>query len=227
MHSFSQRVFLKLSLVRQIIPQPARAAICLSLLSLTICLPTRAQSLSNLLQPASAASTTAAPTDPLNRSTPSSSILAFLQAAQSGNYTTAAQYLQMSAARRQTEGEQLAQQLKDVLDQSAFTGRVGIFNQPEGTPQEGVPLGRQRIGTMAAGDVEVDLDLVRVTDPAAGKIWLVASDTLAKIPELHDQVEARQVENKLLNYRFTAPLVKRQLGGMPLWQWLALIAASP
>jgi MscS family membrane protein len=214
MPSFLQRIFLKLSLV-------------LTLLSLTASLPARAQSLSNILQPSSSSSTSTNSTDPFNRSTPSSSVLTFLQAAQAGNYTTAAQYLQMSPARRQTEGEQLAQQLKEVMDQSAFTGRVGIFNQPEGTPQEGVPLGRQRIGTMAAGDVEVDLDLVRVTDPAAGKIWLVASDTLAKIPELHDQVEARQVENKLLNYRFTAPLVKRQLGGMPLWQWLALIAASP
>lgn len=214
MPSFLQRIFLKLSPV-------------LTLLSLTASLPARAQSLSNILQPSSSSSTSTNSTDPFNRSTPSSSVLTFLQAAQAGNYTTAAQYLQMSPARRQTEGEQLAQQLKEVMDQSAFTGRVGIFNQPEGTPQEGVPLGRQRIGTMAAGDVEVDLDLVRVTDPAAGKIWLVASDTLAKIPELHDQVEARQVENKLLNYRFTAPLVKRQLGGMPLWQWLALIAASP
>ena len=214
MPSFLQRIFLKLSLV-------------LTLLGLTASLPARAQSLSNILQPSSSSSTSTNSTDPFNRSTPSSSVLTFLQAAQGGNYTTAAQYLQMSPARRQTEGEQLAQQLKEVMDQSAFTGRVGIFNQPEGTPQEGVPLGRQRIGTMAAGDVEVDLDLVRVTDPAAGKIWLVASDTLAKIPELHDQVEARQVENKLLNYRFTAPLVKRQLGGMPLWQWLALIAASP
>jgi len=214
MPSFLQRIFLKLSLV-------------LTLLGLTASLPARAQSLSNILQPSSSSSTSTNSTDPFNRSTPSSSVLTFLQAAQAGNYTTAAQYLQMSPARRQTEGEQLAQQLKEVMDQSAFTGRVGIFNQPEGTPQEGVPLGRQRIGTMAAGDVEVDLDLVRVTDPAAGKIWLVASDTLAKIPELHDQVEARQVENKLLNYRFTAPLVKRQLGGMPLWQWLALIAASP
>jgi MscS family membrane protein len=214
MPSFLQRIFLKLSLV-------------LLVLSLAVCPPAHAQSLSNILQPSSSPSTPASSTDPLNRSTPSSSVLTFLQAAQAGNYTTAAQYLQMSPARRQTEGEQLARQLKEVMDQSVFTGRVGIFNQPEGTPQEGVPLGRQRIGTMAAGDVEVDLDLVRVTDPGAGKIWLVASDTLAKIPDLHDQVQARQVENKLLNYRFTAPLVKRQFGGMPLWQWLALIVALP
>jgi len=161
-------------------------------------------------------------TDPLNRTTPSGSVLGFLQAAQSGDYSIAAQYLQLSAARRQSEGDQLARQLKAVMDGSVFTGRLGTFTQPEGIPQEGVPLGRQRIGTMASGDVEVDFDLVRVTDPSAGKIWLISADTLAKVPELYDQVEARQVEHKL-----PAFLVKHQFFGMPLWQWFALLLAVP
>jgi len=161
-------------------------------------LPATAQSpLAQILQPSgSGASTTpAAPADPLGRATPSGTVLGFLQAAQQGNYSIAAQYLQMSAARRQSEGDQLAGQLKSVMDGTAFSGRVGNFTQPEGIPQEGVPLGRQRIGTMASGDVEVDLDLVRISDPTAGKIWLVSSDTLAKVPDLYDQVEARRVEH--------------------------------
>jgi MscS family membrane protein len=57
---------------------------------------------------------------------------------------------------------------------------------------------------------------------AAGKIWLVSSDTLAKVPELYDQVEARQVESKL-----PSVLVKHQIAGVPLWQWLALLLAVP
>jgi MscS family membrane protein len=176
--------------------------------------------LSQILGQSSAPATTNSPSDPLGRNTPSGSVLGFLKAAQSGDYTIAAQYLQMTASHRQTEGEQLAQQLNSVMNEAG--GRVGNFTQPEGIPQEGVPLGRQRIATMSSGDVEVDLDMVRVTDPSAGKIWLVSSDTLAKIPELYDQVEARQVEHKL-----PAFLVKHQIAGMPLWQWLALILAVP
>lgn len=171
------------------------------------------------LQPA--APSTNGPTDPLGRTTPSNSVLGFLRAAQSGDYSIAAQYLQMSAARRQSDGEQMATKLKFVLDH-AFTGNLSRYNQPEGTPQEGVPLGRQKLGTMTAGDVEVDLDLVRVSDPSAGKIWLISSETLAKVPELHDQVQARQVENKLPKV-----LVKHQFAGMPLWQWIALLVAAP
>src|SRR5580692_2562075 len=121
-----------------------RKTIFLLILSLSVSfsasLPSSAQSaLSALLSSSpTAASNSSAPTDPLNRTTPSGSVLGFLQAAQSGNYSIAAQYLQMSAARRQAEGEQLATHLKAVMDSSAFTGRVGSFTQPEGIPQEGV-----------------------------------------------------------------------------------------
>src|SRR5579885_438381 len=47
-------------------------------------------------------------TDPLGRTTPSNTVLGFLKAAQAGDYAIASQYLQMTAARRQLEGEQLA-----------------------------------------------------------------------------------------------------------------------
>ncbi len=210
-------------------PSSVKAALIFILSVSTLCLPScsnsSAQSPLTQVLPSSTTTTTppttATPTDPLNRTTPSGSALGFLQAAQSGDYSIAAQYLQLSASRRQTEGEELATQLKAVMD-AAFTGRVGAFTQPEGIPQEGVPLGRQKLGTMSSGDVEVDLDLVRVSDPSAGKIWLISSDTLAKVPELYDQVEARQVEHRL-----PSVLVKHQIGGMPLWEWLGLLVALP
>ena len=197
----------------------------LLVLSLLAHLPVTAQSPLSSVLPSSSSATTGtsnSPVDPLGRTSPSGAVLGFLQAAQSGDYSIAAQYLQMSAARRQAEGEQIATQLKAVMDSPAFTGRVGNFTQTEGTPQEGVPLGRQKLGTMSSGDVEADLDLVRVSDPSAGKIWLISSDTLAKVPELYDQVEARQVERKL-----PTVLVKHQVAGVPLWQWVAMLIAVP
>ena len=78
------------------------------------------------------------------------------------------------------------------------------------------------MGTLSSGDVEADLDLVRVSDPSAGKIWLISADTLAKVPDLYDQVSARQVERKL-----PSVLVKHQIAGVPLWQWLAMLVAVP
>jgi len=191
-------------------------------ISLAACLPLSAQNaLGQLLQspaPASASSTT--PADSLGRETPYGTVFGFLQAAQSGNYSIAAQYLQMSAARRQTEGEAAAANLKQVMDR-AYSGTLGS-KQPEGEPQEGVPPGRQKLGTMSSGDAEADLELVRVSGPNAGKIWLISSDTLTELPELYDQVEARQVETRLPQW-----VVKHQLAGMLLWQWLALVLLIP
>jgi len=188
--------------------------ICILLLCALACLPCWAQ-----LPIAAPKPATSGPVDPLNRTTPSGTILGFLQAASDGNNTIAAQYLQMSAARRQSEGEQMATQLKYVLDHT-FTGNLSRFNQPEGIPQEGVPLVHQKIGTMSSGDVDVDLDLVRVNDPSAGKIWLISAETLAKVPELYEQASTHQVEHKL-----PAVLVKHKFLGMPLWQWLGLFVA--
>ncbi|MGA1988557.1 MAG: mechanosensitive ion channel domain-containing protein [Candidatus Sulfotelmatobacter sp.] len=206
-------------------PLSSPKTVLLLVIVLCAALSSSAQSpLSGVLSSSSTSTGTPnSPSDPLGRTTPSGSVLGFLKAAQSGNYSIAAQYLQMSAARRQAEGEQLASQLNAVLNSpAAATVRIGSFNQLEGTPQEGVVFGRQKLGTMVSGDVEDDLELVRVSDPSAGKIWLISSDTLAKVPELYDQVEARQVESKL-----PSVLVKHQIAGVPLWQWLALLLAVP
>jgi MscS family membrane protein len=187
------------------------------------CRPVAAQgALGQLLSPASTPSKPSAPADPLGRSTPSGTVFGFLKAAQENNNSTAVQYLQMSPARRQTEGDQLVNKLELVMNKACSCNLSNLSTQPDGTPQEGVPPGRQKAGTLSSGDVEVDLDLVRVSDPNSGKIWLISADTLAKIPEIYDQVEARQVETKL-----PSVLVKHEIADLPLWQWLALIVAIP
>jgi len=163
-----------------------------------------------------------APLDPLGRETPSGSVFGFLQAAQAGNFKTAEQYLQLKLAQRRSEGEELAEQLKMVMDHG-FVGNLNrISNSPEGTPQEGVPLDQQKVGTLVIGNVETDLLLAHVTDPAAGKIWLISSETVSKVPELYSEVQVNQVENHLPQL-----VVRKQLFGMPLWQWMAALLAVP
>ncbi|HET9406725.1 MAG TPA: mechanosensitive ion channel domain-containing protein [Candidatus Sulfotelmatobacter sp.] len=171
---------------------------------------------------ATAGKAATAPTDALDRTTPSGTVFGFLRAAADGNYGIASQYLQMSPARRQGEGEQIAAKLKYVMDNALAGSLRRVSTAPEGTPQEGVPLDRQNLGTMSSGDVEVQLELVRVNDASAGKIWLISSDTLTKVPELYAQAEARQVERHLPRV-----LVKYEIAGMPIWQWLGLLAAVP
>jgi MscS family membrane protein len=168
------------------------------------------------------ATPTAPAPDPLNRDTPSGTVYGFLHAAQAGNYSIAAQYLQMTNAKRAAQGEDLATKLKAVMDR-AFSGNLGLIStQPEGAPQEGISSDRQRIGTLSAGDVDADLILVRVTDSGGVRIWLISSETLAKVPDLYDRLEAHQLETHLPNF-----LVRHELLGMPVWQWLAILLAIP
>ncbi len=198
--------------------------ICLGIV-LVIALPSFGDQLSPAQQSASGNGTNPAngsAGDPLGRNTPSGTLYGFLQAAQSGNYSIAAQYLQISAARRQTQGGDLASKLKVVIDRS-FSGDLRrISNQPEGTPQEGMPLDKQRVGTLNAGDVEADLILVRVPDAGSARIWLISSDTLAKVPELYEQAAVHQVETRL-----PQALVRHQFWGLPWWQSLAILLAIP
>ncbi len=180
-----------------------------------------AKSVSSLLQ-GGAQTQTPTPTlaDPLDRETPSGAVLGFLQAAQSGNYKTAADYLQMSTSRRQSQGPDLADKLKVLMDRTFVGSLRRLSTSPEGNPEANPD--QQTIGIFSSSDGDVPVILVRVGDPNSGKIWLFSSETLSKVPELYDNLEAHQVENKL-----PQNLVKNVFLGMPLWQWLALIAAIP
>jgi MscS family membrane protein len=184
-----------------------------------------AQSVTGLLTGAPAQNASSTSADALGRDTPSGTVLGFLQTAQSGNFQAAADYLQMSTAHRQAQGSDVATKLKFLMDH-AFVGGLGrISKSPEGNPDAGVS-DQQTVGIFAVGNEGADSDvpviLVRVTDPSAGKIWQFSSGTLAKVPDLYDTVEAHQVESKL-----PQSLVKNTFLGMPLWQWLGLLAAIP
>jgi MscS family membrane protein len=180
-----------------------------------------AQSISGLLKGKPAQTAGTAATDQLGRNTPSGTVLGFLEAEQNGNEVAAADYLQMSSARRQSQGTQLAGKLKLLMDR-AFVGRLSrISANPEGNPDFGGP-DQQTIGEFSAAESEVPVVLVRVTDPNFGRIWLFSAETLSKVPDLYDTVQAHQVESKL-----PRSLVRNELLGLPLWQWLALIAAIP
>jgi MscS family membrane protein len=178
-----------------------------------------AQSVTSLL-PGGAQAATPAAADELGRETPSGTVLGFLEAAQAGNSRTAADYLQMSAARRQSQGPDLADKLKVLMDHTSVSLRR-LSTSPEGNPESGTS-DQQTVGNFSYGDADVPVVLVRVADPNSGKIWLFSSETLSKVPELYDNLEAHQVENRL-----PQSLVRNVFLGMPLWQWLALFAAIP
>lgn len=160
--------------------------------------------------------------DPMGRSTPHGTVLGFLHAAQNGHYREAAQYLQLSRTERATKGERIARQLHALMD-NAFVGRVGtISERREGSGQAGVPRDHERIGSIRINDSETNVDLVRVSDPASGEIWLFSSQVLKDVPDLFGQIEGSELESDLPGF-----LVTNQVLSTPLWRLIAFFLLIP
>jgi MscS family membrane protein len=193
------------------------------LLSSLFAVPAVAQE--NPLAPAAAQTKTpepARPVDPLGRATPRGTVLGFLQAAQSAQPDSAAQYFQSSRGRRPADDQKIVHELKSLMDR-AYVGNINrITDLPEGTPQEGLSAAQERVGKIQVNDDSVDLILTRVTDPVYGAIWVFSNETIAQLQELYGQIEVQQVETKLPQV-----LVRNAFLGLPWWQWIAILLLVP
>ena len=186
--------------------------VCVWLLGL--CLPVSAQAQEK--PPSTAA--TPAPSDPLGRESPFGTVTGFSSAARRDDFALAGSYLQPTG-RSPKQVESLARDLSDLLDRY-FTERLrSLSREPSGDLADGLEPNRERI-TLEIGDRSVDLFLRRVTDREAGEIWLVSSDSLARVPSLRRSQGATWVERVM-----PASLVSRSYFGLSLAQWI-LWAAS-
>ena len=161
------------------------------------------------------------PVDPLGRQTPRSSLINFMKYDTSGDYITAARFLQLPP------GENLAELTKEfrVLYPN-FQGSINLVSDdPNGSVEAGLPPGQERVGVLTVGGITADLILVRVDDPAAGKIWLISRETLASIPKLYARLqsekptEASRIRLALLS----GPVIL----GMSSTQWLCWLVSIP
>ena len=96
-----------------------------------------------------------------------------------------------------------------------------VNNSPEGALNDGLPLDREEVGPLEIGGEQVDIGLVRVKDKDYGQIWLIASDTVARVPALYKSIENTWIERvmpeALLKYKpFGTPSLNCSPGPGPL-----------
>jgi MscS family membrane protein len=164
----------------------------------------------------------AKPADYKGRDTPQGTVLGFLQAAQSGKYKEASQYLQLSKHDRATEGEEKVRQLQELMDK-AFVGRVGaISHDPEGSKQPGIPKDHEQIGVFRINGNETDVDLVRVSEPTGSAIWLFSTKTLNNLQDLSSQIEDSAIEAELPKV-----FVNARIFNTPLWRLIVFLLLIP
>ena len=78
--------------------------------------------------------------DPFGRDTPRGCVLGFLRAAERGDYSQAAEYLENTSARAQ----ELARQLQVILNHGLSQDLDSISKAPEGDLKDGLPTDRDR-----------------------------------------------------------------------------------
>src|ERR1017187_328294 len=117
--------------------------------------PLVAQSVPGLLkQQTQLAAPASASADPLGRDTPSGTVLGFLQAAQDGNEKVAADYLQMSAARRLSQGPEMVGKVKVLMDRTFVGSLRRMSTRPEGNPENGTS-DEQTVGMFSTRDLDI------------------------------------------------------------------------
>ena len=173
--------------------------------------------------PAPAASTpTAAPApappppDPLGRSTPHGSVLGFLRAAESQDYARAAKYLDTKLPEQKSE--QLASQLKALLDLGASIDLESISRQPEGNLEDELRVPREKVGVVTTPAGQVDILLDRIARPDETSIWLFSRETLDRVPSAYASTQHQDFSRY-----FPAWTSHVRILSIPLWRWSGVI----
>jgi MscS family membrane protein len=153
--------------------------------------------------------------DPLGRSTPYGCVFGFLAAVNAGNLPKAVQYLDTKLP--EAKAEELAVQLKAVLDSGLSSTLNGLSRDPIGDLKDELRITRERVGVVQTPSGKVDILLDRVSRPDEPNIWLFSSETLAKIPNLHANIKRRD-----FSQYFSAPIFQVKFLTLPLWRWLTM-----
>ena len=114
------------------------------------------------------------PDDALGRGTPRSSVRGFLSSAKERNYVQAAEYFDLRnlpAGLTESQGPELARQLRIVLDQTLWIDLELLSTDPEGDQSDNLPVVRERVGRIPAEGKSYDLFLQRVPRGDGVYIW--------------------------------------------------------
>ena len=158
------------------------------------------------------------PVDSLGRSTPYGCVIGFLQAVNDNNLTKAAQYLDTKLP--EEKAEELATQLKVVLDTGLSSSINGLSRDLLGNLTDDLRVSRERVGVAKIPNGNLEILLDRVKRPQEAPIWLFSPETLARVPAAYAEIKQPDFSRF-----FPAPLVRLQLLGLPLWRWLTILVA--
>ena len=123
------------------------------------------------------------PDDQLGRGTPRSSVRGFLTSARDRKYVQAAEYLDLRnlpAGLTESQGPELARQLRIVLDRTLWIDLELLSTNPDGDQTDNLPAVRDRVGRIAAEGKTYELFVQHVPRGDGLYIWKFADVTVRR-----------------------------------------------
>jgi len=199
-----------------------RIAVLAALLLVARSMP--GQELSNLLGgKALGPSSSHTPVDSLNRTSPRSAILSFLEDCRADRYVMAARYLDLSkipADERKTSGPELAKQLADILNKEPRFEVDQLSDDPAGYINDGLTPNTEVLLKLNGNDETAALLLERIQQQGVD-IWLVAPESVARIADIDALEGASKIEKHMPTF-----LVRHKILGTAWWAWISLIVLT-
>ncbi len=154
--------------------------------------------------------------DPLGRTTPYGTVAGFIRGAKDNDYARAAQYL--DTRKRGVAAEELAKQLRTVLDRGLKVDIDLISRKPEGDIQDESRATRERIGAVDTGAGKLEILLERIERHGEIPIWLFSSETLLLIPAAVEEIGSFNPEKYVPRI-----LVDNKIASLPLYRLIGII----
>jgi MscS family membrane protein len=171
--------------------------------------------------PVAKSSGPAAKEDPLDRDSPQSAVVAFLEAAHAHDYGKAWRYMDlrnMPEEQRFKNGTELARQLETILDSDTRFDVGNLSRSAEGDLSDNLPPDHDMVDTFHVDNQTIPLELERVKLKSGLEVWLFSSESVAKIPLI-----AQQTNKSVIERHLPLPLVNWQLIGTPVWRWIGMV----
>ena len=153
--------------------------------------------------------------------TPLTSMLGLRSAMQESNYAKAAEFLDtrfLPEDVAEYQPEALIKALAYVWAQQNIVNLDTLSDDARGHLDDGLPSYRDQIGSVTISTGEVPIYLQRVPDGKGGKVWKLSNATVARIPEMWDELGFSPVAIKLStilpNFKFM---------GMDNWQLISTL----
>ena len=166
------------------------------------------------------------PYDEYNRSTPRSSLIAFILAVQDEDFERAVNYLDLrnlafsvELEDEKLDGVELVKKLLIVGKRAMKVDLEELSDHPKGHLEDGLPSYRDRITTLKTKEGPVDILMQRVPRGDGAYIWKISNATVSMIPELDAEFGYGLIGNRLSEI-----FPHYVIYGFEVWQIVLMIA---